>query len=248
MLLIGITILISGTIYVTRVAMDDPNQLEKIRINGVELHYVDRGTGDPIVFVHGGLVDYRAWEAQVDAFSQHYRTIAYSRRYNFPNDNHDIRPDHSAIVEAEDLAALITRLKLGRVHVVGASYGAYTALFLAVQHPELVRTLVLAEPPVHRWANDLPGGALVFDEFMNGLWEPVGQAFRDGETEQALRVTMDYFIEPGAWDQLPDEFRSVLRDNQREWQALTTSHDAFPSLSRDDTRHIQAPTLMLTGE
>jgi pimeloyl-ACP methyl ester carboxylesterase len=45
------------------------------------------------------------------------------------------------------LAALIEKLQLGKVHVIGHSYGALTALFLAVKHPELVRTLVLARLP-----------------------------------------------------------------------------------------------------
>ena len=56
--------------------------------------------------------------------------IAYSRRYNYPNNNAEI-PDHSAIVEARDLAALLDALKLERVHIVGYSYGALTALFFA---------------------------------------------------------------------------------------------------------------------
>src|SRR5262249_60813453 len=57
-------------------------------------------------------------------------------------------PKHSAVVEAEYLAAFIKKLDLGTVHVVGNSYGGYAALFLAARHPELVRTLTVAEPPV----------------------------------------------------------------------------------------------------
>ena len=98
--------------------------LETVFLNGVELHYLEQGTGEPVIFIHGALADYRRWEAQFDAFAQHYRMIAYSRRYNFPNNNPDIRPDHSADVEAEDLAAFITALKLGPVHLIGESVGA----------------------------------------------------------------------------------------------------------------------------
>ncbi|MGC2744194.1 MAG: alpha/beta fold hydrolase, partial [Candidatus Angelobacter sp.] len=112
--------------------------------NGIELHYVERGTGVPVVFVHGSLGDGGYWTDQVNAFAAAgYRAIAYSRRYSPPNHN-KAQPGYSAVVDAEDLAALITKLRLGRVHVVGHSYGALTALFLASRHPELVRTLVLA--------------------------------------------------------------------------------------------------------
>ncbi len=69
-------------------------------------------------------------------FSRHYKVIAYSRRYNFPNHNFPCVPDYSAAVDAEDLAALIMRLKLGPVHVVAHSYGGYAALFLAARHPD----------------------------------------------------------------------------------------------------------------
>lgn len=98
--------------------------LLRARVNGIELHYLDRGQGDPIVFVHGGLADYREWGPVAKQLQNEYRTITYSRRYNFPNDNPLFAADHSAIVEAADLAALNRYLRLGPVHVVGVSYGA----------------------------------------------------------------------------------------------------------------------------
>jgi len=41
---------------------------------------VERGTGEPVVFVHGSASDYRTWHSQLDELGQRYRTIAYSRR------------------------------------------------------------------------------------------------------------------------------------------------------------------------
>jgi hypothetical protein len=63
-----------------------------------ELHYFERGQGEPVVFVLGALDDYRAWNAQISPFAEHFRVIAYSRRYNFPNKNAGSPVDHSAIV------------------------------------------------------------------------------------------------------------------------------------------------------
>ena len=119
-------------------------------VNGVELHYIEKGSGAPVIFVHGGLEDYRAWADQVEAFSKRYHAVAYSRRYNFPNARTALADDYSASADAQDLAALIKQLGLAPAHVVGYSYGAYAALFLALGHPELVRSLVLSEPPVLR--------------------------------------------------------------------------------------------------
>jgi pimeloyl-ACP methyl ester carboxylesterase len=56
-----------------------------VDLNEVRLEYVEQGQGDPLVLVHGGLCDFRYWHFQMKPFSQHYRTIAYSRRYHYPN-------------------------------------------------------------------------------------------------------------------------------------------------------------------
>src|SRR6266480_6986335 len=62
--------------------------LHSVQGPDVTLHYVSVGRGQPVVMVHGGLEDYRAWTAQLAPLaSSHYRAVAYSRRYNFPNRN-----------------------------------------------------------------------------------------------------------------------------------------------------------------
>lgn len=223
-----------------------PRRLKRVRANGVDLHYVEAGKGVPVILVHGGLDDYRMWEAQIEPFAVRYRVFAYSRRYNYPNQSPYLRPNHSAIIEAEDLAALIRKLKLGPVHVVGHSYGALTALWLAVKHPELVRTVVLAEPPVLRWVAEKPEGRILFNTFMD-MWRRVGDALRRGKREEALRLTFNYFIGEGAFDQVPEAQRNYLMQNIREWQALSTSRDAFPILPRADVSKMKVPALMLSG-
>ncbi|HEX3102087.1 MAG TPA: alpha/beta hydrolase [Pyrinomonadaceae bacterium] len=223
-------------------------ELKKVRVNGVELQYIESGSGPAIVFVHGGLDDYRYWKDEMLPFSQHYRVISYSRRYNYPNNNLTTLPNYSASVDADDLAALITSLKLGRVHVVGASYGAYAALILAKKHPEMVRTLVLAEAPVLRLAQSAPNGAALYDDFMTTLWQPVGAALRAHEDELALKLTIEHFLGKGTYDQVPKDILQGLRANLREWLVLTMSSDVFPALSRTDLKKIKTPVLMLNGE
>jgi hypothetical protein len=104
----------------------------------------------------------------------------------------------------------------------------------------MIRTLVLAEPPVLRWAQDKPEGRALFDEFMDNVWKPVGDAFRRGKKEQALRLTFNYFVGAGVFDQVPETQRNYWRSNIREWQALTTSRDAVPPLSREDVKTNQS--------
>jgi non-heme chloroperoxidase len=225
--------------------------IQSIRVqldNKIELHYVELGKGEPVVFVHGGLEDYRIWQGQMDSFARRFRVIAYSRRYNFPNRNRMTANDHSALVEAADLALLLRKLNLGPVHLIGSSYGAFTALVLAIQHPELVKTLTLAEPPVHRWAGDLPEGKKTFEKFMS-FWNSVGDAFRRGDSNKALRVSVNFFSEGhDTFDTLPSEARQGMLENIAEWKALTTSKEAFPPIKPAEIQQIKIPVLLMCGE
>src|SRR5688500_12552827 len=96
---------------------------EAIHVNDVELHYVEKGKGIPIIFIHGGAEDYRYWLPIMDFFSQEVRAIAYSRRYSSPNSRPVLKSDYSAADDAEDLAGMVEKLGLGTVHLVGHSYG-----------------------------------------------------------------------------------------------------------------------------
>jgi len=174
----------------------------KVHVRGVELHYIEQGQGEPLILLHGGQGDYRSWGPQMEAFSRHYRVICYSRRYNYPNNNPLMAKNHSAYVEADDLAAFIRKLKLGPVHLVGTSMGAFAALILAVKYPEMVRSLVLAEPPIHPWVRDSPDGAAVYREFRTTVWEPAAAAFKAGDDQGAIRILVDGFAGTHRFDNL----------------------------------------------
>jgi pimeloyl-ACP methyl ester carboxylesterase len=220
--------------------------------NGITLHYVDMGKGVPVIFVHGSLSDSGYWTDQLPEFGKHYRAIAYSRRYNTPNTN-PARPGYSAVVDAEDLSAFIGALHLDRVVVIGHSYGALTALFLAAKHPEQVRALVLAEPPAVSLLAHLPGkdaktGKAMFDDIQRRMVAPMRQPFLDGDREAGVRVFIDYvFRDPHAWDQMPKSAREETLRDAHEWDVMMTSGTLFPPLAPDAVRKIATPTLLLSG-
>jgi non-heme chloroperoxidase len=214
---------------------------------GVTLHYVAKGSGAPVVFIHGGGRDYRYWNKQIDSFAERYRVVAYSRRYAPPNDNRKIAPDYTAAVDAADLTALIRRLDLGPSHLIGASIGGVAALFVAVRYPELVRSLVLAEPPVLRWALDLPGGAALLNRFLTDAFIPAGDAFRAEEPERAMGLLTDAFLGAGTFARFPRPLQRKIMSGSRDWAAQTMSTVPFPDLARDAVRVISAPSLLLSG-
>lgn len=223
------------------------DRIESVRVEDVELHYVARGEGTPVVLIHGSLADYTYWELsdQLPLLAEHHHVIAYSRRYNHPNRNQR-GADHSPMIEARDLSGLLDRLGLDPVHLVGHSYGAYTALVFALEHPERVRSLVLAEPPIISWLPDIPGGEGVFESFMTEVWEPLAQAFDSGGTQAGLDFTARWYFEV-PWEEVATEWQTLFSRNVDEWHALAISPQTFPKLGYDRVRALTVPALQLSG-
>ncbi len=219
----------------------------RVVVGDVELHYIEQGQGEPLILLHGGQGDYRAWQPQIQVLASRYRVISYSRRYHYPNANPLKANNHSALVDASDLAGFIAALGTGPVHLVGTSYGAFTALALAIEHPELVRSMVLAEPPIHQWVTGTARGATLYREFMATVHEPAGKAFARGDDEAAMRIFIDAFDGRGAFDGLPAERRRTVMDNARFFKAITSSLDPFPSLSKAGVRRLRMPVLIIQG-
>lgn len=220
--------------------------------DGITLHYMEEGTGVPLIFVPGSLSDGGYWANQMGPFSTHYRAIAYSRRYNYPNNNPS-RPGYSAVVDAEDLAAFIHRLHLGKVVVIGHSYGALTALFLAARHPELVHALVLAEPPavsllLHLPNNQAKTGNTEFNDIQQHMVLPMQRAFRRGDREAGIAAFMAYvFKDPHAWDKMPQSAKRDALRNAGEWDVMMTTGTLFPDIEPQMIQEITVPTLLLSG-
>lgn len=60
------------------------SETKRVTIDGHEFAYVEQGQGDPVLLVHGGLQDYRYWQALQPELAHAYRVVAYSRRNRFP--------------------------------------------------------------------------------------------------------------------------------------------------------------------
>jgi pimeloyl-ACP methyl ester carboxylesterase len=220
--------------------------------NGITLHYIEQGHGTPLIFVHGSISDGRYWNNQVAEFAKHYRVIAYSRRYNFPNTNPS-RPGYSAITDADDLSALIKRLRLGKVDVVGHSYGALTTLFLAVRHPEQVRKIVLAEPPAVSLLNDLPGkeasiGHALYDDIQQRMVLPMQAEFRAGNVQAGVATFVDYvFNDVHAWEKFSPSSKQETLLDAHEWDVMMTAGTFFPKIDPAAIARIDVPVLIITG-
>lgn len=164
-----------------------PLVLNSASVNGTTLAYrVVGDSGTPVVFVHGSLADQGTWDPQIATFAQTHRVLVYSRRYHPPNPRVDDAQTYSPDLHAEDLAALLLQLDLAPAHVVGQSYGAYTALVLAMEHPELVRSVVLGEPPILPLLTRTPEGDALRRAYVDNALDPARAAFSRRDSVGAL--------------------------------------------------------------
>jgi pimeloyl-ACP methyl ester carboxylesterase len=227
---------------------DDAPPPRHLRVNGVELSYIDQRTGAPVVFIHGAFSDLRIWEAQRPAVAQQYRFIAYTQRYHGTDRWPDEGQHYAAATHAADLAAFLRVLQVGPVHLVAHSAGGVVATLVAVDHPDLVRSLTLAEPGIGTLLADLPEGKPPLDERAQALAQ-VRTAVNAGDAVQATKVFFEWVNNqgPGTFDQQPEAVRQMFLDNARTLPLLLAAPPP-PALSCATLGGVKAPTLVIDGE
>jgi pimeloyl-ACP methyl ester carboxylesterase len=227
------------------------SEIQAIEINKATLHYFECGEGEPLVFVQGSLGGLHTFGTQVQTFASRFRVIAYSRRYFPPNAPPRATDVKSLSSHVADLRALVTELKATPAHLVGTSYGAYIALALAVDHPEFVRSLVLAEPPVLSLLSRTSVGESMRQSSIRRVIEPARNAFESGNPEQGLRRFVDFICGTGGFDNRPESERTEMVEKQApELRSglMTEMSAVYPPLNCADLGKLTRPTLLVTGE
>jgi non-heme chloroperoxidase len=234
--------------------------LKSVRAAAVTLSYDEEGSGEPLVFVHGIPTDYRVWDSQLNDFSKEFRTISYSRRHAYPNQNAGDPSESTVQKNSEDLMNFAQQLNLGKLNLVGHSYGGFVSLYTAWKHPGLIRTLVLVEPAVPsilvRNEKDSfealgfllrnPGAAISARRFQNGKLRAALKAYESGDFNTASKSFYDGIKErDGAFEEAPEKLRQIMLQNGQTIGELETT---FPILAKEDAREIMIPTLLVKGE
>ncbi|MFQ5472860.1 MAG: alpha/beta fold hydrolase, partial [Dehalococcoidia bacterium] len=124
-------------------------EFRSTRINGVNLRYVEAGTGDPaILFVHGWTCNLTDWRFQLEEFAKGHRVVALDLRGHGKSD----KPDQDYTIDgfADDVVALIEELGLDRPVIVGHSMGGAIAHNIVRRWPEIAAGAVLVDAPIMR--------------------------------------------------------------------------------------------------
>lgn len=218
-----------------------------VHANGIDIHYVERGSGEPLVLLHGGLVSTGpVWDGMPISYNSHIDRLAEHFRVIAPDTRGSGATVHSGgtasmAVLADDAIALMEALGLERPMLCGFSEGAQIGTIVAIREPERLRAFVndagfdVFNPhsPMFGMARMMLGGspeateanpdaaAAAFGQFMGPMFELVKADYDDAQGE-------------GYW--------------RRYIELLFPRWTRSPGYTFDDFRAITTPTLVLTGD
>ena len=215
------------------------------RVNGVDLAYDLRGTsGDPLVLVHGSLVDRHSWDLVAPAFAHSMEVVTYDRR-GHGESGYAPRPQ-PVRNDAADLAGLLEALNTYPAHVVAHSYGGAVALRLAIERPEMVRSVSIHEVPFVGLLLDDPATASEGEALLDGA-RTLEEMVRQGEQARAARELVGVFsTEPGAWDRLRPEVQATFSRTIDRWAEEFQDPESFAP-DRAGCRELMVPALLTEG-
>jgi pimeloyl-ACP methyl ester carboxylesterase len=207
-----------------------------IRINDINLYYEVQGEGEPVCLIHGLGSSTRDWESQVPAFQQYYRVYRIDLRGHGRSD----KPpgDYSIPLLAQDVHDLLEYLKVDHLHLVGISLGGMVALQLALDHPALVRSLVLVNSfvdlPLDTWGRRL------------NFWKRLWVVRLLGLRKMAEILARNLFPAEGQ-SALRETFIQRWSENDRQAYLNTLKGMAGWSV-RERLPELTAPTLVISAD
>jgi pimeloyl-ACP methyl ester carboxylesterase len=208
--------------------------------NAKGLEYEVRGAGEPVLLIHGSHVAHAFLPLMVEpALADRFRLIRYHRR-GFAGSARHSGP-FSIEQQARDALLPLQQLGVDRCHVVGHSYGAITALQLALDAPHAVQSLVLMEPPLWTAAD-----AGVNAERL----APLVELYRSGDPRAAVDAFME-LVGGADWrveveKALPGAPEQAYRDAATFFEVEAPALAAW-SFDAEQAHRLSRPILFLSG-
>jgi pimeloyl-ACP methyl ester carboxylesterase len=198
---------------------------------GVDLAYEEHGAGPPVLLIHGLASDARALRPVAAALAADARVIAHDRRGYGASGSPEPYTGTTVMEQAEDAAAVLTRLKAPGAVVAGDGFGALVALDLLRRHAGLVRAAVAADPPLFALVPEAT-------ETLAAQRQDVHEALRDRGPEAGVGAWLAGRVEGEALERA----RAAHRGFYADFAGL-----ASWDVTRRDLRAIAQPVVVLTG-
>jgi pimeloyl-ACP methyl ester carboxylesterase len=121
-----------------------------VSVNGIRTRYYEAGAGEPMILIHAeegsiGHASANYFVKNIPGLAKSFHVFALDRLGSGMTDNPKTDQDYNIHAEMDHIVQFIQTLKLGKVHLVGHSHGAGMAMFIAIEHPDIVRTLTIID-------------------------------------------------------------------------------------------------------
>jgi pimeloyl-ACP methyl ester carboxylesterase len=220
-------------------------EIKRIRVNDTELAYVEEGRGETVLFVHGPSGDWRTWDNLRPYIAEKYHYVALSCRYHFPNVWRGDGKDYSVIQMAEDVAAFIRALNVGKVHLVGGSYGGRVVSYVALKYPELLRSVVVTDPGIVPPVT--AEGKVALADYQKDLAKSAAAA-KAGDVRQAAILLFNAVqADPAAFENAPPVIQQRWLDNAKTLPLLFAGA-APPPVTCEELASLKVPVLVMRGD
>ncbi len=158
-------------------------------VNGIKMYYEIYGIGKPLLFIHGNGGSIRSGKDQIPFFSKNYKVIAADGRGQ--GKTIDTGDSLTYDMMADDINALLNKLKIDSAYIIGFSDGGIIGLILAIKYPRKVKMLAAMGPNIR------PDSAVLYPELMNelaqdmvNLTDLVKQGYKDNISKLKLTRLM----------------------------------------------------------
>lgn len=208
----------------------------KLRANGIEIHYTIEGEGPLVTMSHSLGCSLSMWDDQARTLRGRYRVLRFDTRGH----GQTSAPPGPYRLEqmTEDLQGLLTGLGMTETHFVGLSMGGMIGQVFALQHPTMVRSLILCDTTSR------------YPEVARALWEDRIRTVEAKGMEPMVEPTLQrWFTAPfrEAHRDLMDRVRAMLRSTPP--QGYVGCCHAIPKINvTDRLREIRCPALVIVGE
>lgn len=210
----------------------------KVRANGILMNYELAGQGKCLALIHGAGDNLHMWYNQVPVFSRRFRLLTYDVRgfgeTELPESGFGME------VLADDLCELLRALAIDEAFVLGYSMGGRIGLQLALQHPEVVKALVLANSGV---------GVAPRTPEAEERRRALASLLERGDIEVVSEQMTVASFSPGFKERNPETFQRYkdvkLRNDPRGFARLW---GAMATASPPDLSGLSCPVLIIAGE
>jgi pimeloyl-ACP methyl ester carboxylesterase len=150
-----------------------------VQTGAVNTWYDERGDGDPLVLLHGGLLDARFFEPNLGPLAERFHVYLPERRGQ--GHTADVEGPITYRIMAEDTISFLEAVIGGPADLVGHSDGAFVAMLVALHRPDLVNRLVMISGGFDKSGEATPDMGFDVDEVVGFLGKAYGEVSPDGE-------------------------------------------------------------------